>query len=373
MSAAIFAHLVGTPVPFAPIPTSSGAGIPIDMNPVMAQLGPLTVTWHGLFTAVGVLAGILLAIRLAPRVNLSEDTIQAAAWWAVIAGIIGARLLYAWENAPVFAHDPAGVVTGITEGGLSIYGAIIGGIAGLIAFCIKNKVSFGRLADVGAPGLILGMAIGRIGDVINGEHWGEHWTGSGGLITGGPGIIVRYVNLRTQGQLNVPVHLAVGYELILDLVVFGALLYLFRRGWKVGTGALLGAFLIGYSLDRLIVSPYRLPTATSGYWIQIGGLALRQAQALAILGILIGAGWIGWILNQPATAEGMAEPLAAEGESAPAQPVASGDAGPIPAGVPAPGAAAVAEEARATEPAAPKRPRRATTRGRAAVPPESEQ
>src|SRR6202158_5162822 len=103
---------------------------------------------------------------------------------------------------------------------LAIYVTIVGGpVAGAI-YAWRKGFNVARLADLSAPPLILGMAIGRIGDIINGEHHGAHAQGFP--------LAVVYTNPNTLGELGVPVHLAVGYEMLMDLVIFAGLVWLAR-------------------------------------------------------------------------------------------------------------------------------------------------
>jgi len=142
-----------------------------------------------------------------------------------------------------------------------------------------------RLADVAAPPLILGMAIGRIGDVINGEHHGAHATGFP--------LAVVYTNPNTLGEIGVPVHLAVGYELIMDLAIFALLVWMVRgfiRGknrrvrfnWQPRyprDGMLFWTYLCLYSLGRFFIQFYRVDTPFA--------LGLSQAQLLSVLTAMV--------------------------------------------------------------------------------------
>ena len=240
--------------------------IEIDLDPNLLFLGPFLITWHGLFTAVGVLVGVWVAARLSPRVGLDPDNTYNLAFWCVAGGIVGARLLFVAENLAQFAANPISILF-INEGGISIYGAVLGGtLAGVLAARI------GRLADVAAPGLILGMGVGRIGDIINGEHHGLPTDLAIGVI---------YTHSRTLGPPASagPTHLAVGYEMALDLLIFGFLLWLIGRRLRPGTVYL--AFLGLYSLARFLVSYLRVD--------QLILWDLRMAQLVAVVSLVVAA------------------------------------------------------------------------------------
>ena len=237
--------------------------ITIDINPVLLHAGPLIVTWHGFFTAVGVLAGITLASRYAVLVGYTEDDVMSVALWAVIGGILGSRIVHVVDQWAYYSQDPLSILR-INEGGLAIYGSIVGGpLAGAI-YAWRRGFAVPKLLDVGAIGLIMGMAIGRLGDIINGEHHGAAanlaWA-------------VQYVHPNTLGQPGESVHLAVGYEMVMDLVILGILVALFDRLPR--PGMLFWVFAALYSFGRFFVQFYRVDPPFLGN--------LSQAQLLAFV------------------------------------------------------------------------------------------
>jgi phosphatidylglycerol---prolipoprotein diacylglyceryl transferase len=247
--------------------------IEINIEPVLLRWGPLVVTWHGFFTAVGVLFGIWLATRLSVERGFTEDDIMSVALWSVIGGIVGARLMHVIDQWEYYVQDPVAILR-VNEGGLAIWGTIIGGpIAGAI-YARWRGFSIPRLLDTCGLGLILGMAIGRLGDVINGEHHGADasvpWS-------------VRYTHPNTLGDLQVPVHLAVGYELLWDLVVLVLCMWVLYRQVMPREGMVFWTMIALYSLGRFVVQFYRLDTEF--LW------GLSQAQLLAF-GVGALAVWI---------------------------------------------------------------------------------
>src|SRR5437868_653557 len=228
--------LLSRPEEDGPIPDVGG--IPIFIDPTLIRIDlpvfPIQITWHGFFTAVGTLVGIWLAVRWAVKAGFTEDDTFSVAMWGVIGAIIGARVFHVIDQWDFYAKDPISILK-VNEGGLAIYGTIVGGPVAGALYAWRKKLNVARLADIAAPPLILGMAIGRIGDIINGEHHGAHAQGFP--------LAVVYTNPNTLGELGVPVHLAVGYELLMDLVIFAGLVWLargvvrrrnrrFRFGWR---------------------------------------------------------------------------------------------------------------------------------------------
>src|SRR3972149_10228268 len=107
--------------------------IKIGIDPQIAKIGGLEIAWHGVFTAVGVICGVAVAAFFGRRAGFNEDTIYNTALALVVGGIIGARTLFVLENLDQFRDDPLDVFA-INAGGISIYGALIGGPVGGLAY-----------------------------------------------------------------------------------------------------------------------------------------------------------------------------------------------------------------------------------------------
>ncbi|HEV8575392.1 MAG TPA: prolipoprotein diacylglyceryl transferase [Dehalococcoidia bacterium] len=257
--------------------------IEIGIDPVILDKWGIEVTWHGLFTALGVIIGVSVATAFARRAGYQEDTIYNVALCLVIGGIVGARALYVIENFGDFDDDPVDIIR-VNTGGISIYGALIGGTIGAWLYAVIRKVpNIPRGADIAAMGGILGMAVGRIGDVINGEHfasdtelpWGVRYTHADS-----PSFI------RFSGPNEVQ-HPAVAYEMIGDIVIFGILLLIFLRVNRAGVTFFAYVFL--YGLLRTLVSFLRLD--------DIVVLGLRTAQLIGIASMVAGLGGIIYLLR----------------------------------------------------------------------------
>ena len=126
---------------------------------------------YGLLITLGIALAVFICSREEKRLSLPRDISIDLALWAVPAAVIGARLYYVVFQWKMYADDPVRILY-IWEGGLAIYGGVIGGALGLFALSRKSKVPFARLTDLVAPVLILGQAIGRWGNFINGEAFG---------------------------------------------------------------------------------------------------------------------------------------------------------------------------------------------------------
>lgn len=244
--------------------------INIDIDPNIAHIGPFFITWHGVFAVLGILAAARLGVWLAEKDGINTAQIWDGVVWMVVVGLIGARLLYFWENYKLFQGQYWHVFL-INEGGISQWGGLFGAMFGMFIWTRRNKISFWGLLDAAGAATMIGLAIGRIGDVINGEHKGAP--------TNVPWA-VEYVNSHTLGERNVPVHLEVGYEMIVCLGILAAILPFHRRLKKRLPLGVLGLTYLGlYGAGRFLLSFLRLDPAVFG--------GLRQAQLASALMVLI--------------------------------------------------------------------------------------
>jgi phosphatidylglycerol:prolipoprotein diacylglycerol transferase len=237
--------------------------IHINVDPNLVRIGPLLFSWHGLFGAIGVMVGMWLPGKMLVEDGATTiDAFYPVAWAAVVAGLIGARLLYVLEHLQTFVDSPARILA-FSEGGVSVFGGFLLGAGVGSVLAVRKGIPLGKFADAGAAGMAIGQAIGRIGDVINGEHHGTHYDGV---------LSVVYTNPNTLGERGVPVHLAVGYEMILDLLLCALLVWLYGR---LRPGISFWIFFAGYSVTRLIVGFFRQDTIVA--W------GLGQAQLIGVL------------------------------------------------------------------------------------------
>jgi len=261
--------------------------INIGLDPELFEVFGLEITWHGLFTAVGVVVGVAVAAAFARRAGYKEDAIYNVALALVIGGIIGARGLYVIENWSQFEHD-VGEIFAINAGGISIYGALIGGTVGAWGYAFLAKVpNIPRGADIAALGAILGMATGRIGCLSNGDipaeptslPWGVTYTHAGS-----PSFM-----LELAGLLQQPQHPAVGYELLGDVAIFLVLVLVYTRVRR--SGVTFFSWMLLYGALRLGVSFLRLDDLVF--------LGLRTAQLIAIVTMALAVPAIVYLLRTP--------------------------------------------------------------------------
>jgi prolipoprotein diacylglyceryl transferase len=243
--------------------------IKIGIDPEIGHLGGLILTWHGVFTAIGIALGVWVAVKMAERVGFIEDVSYTVALVGVPAGIIGARALFVIENHSLFAGNLLDIFR-INEGGISIYGALIGGVLGGLAYGVWQRLPIRAGLDAAAFGMILGQGIGRIGDIINGEHFAK--------TTDLPWAVV-YTHANSLSFGRAPQHPAVAYEFLGDLLIFG-LLFLFWRFYK-RDGLVFFSYAFLYSIMRVGISALRLDDQV------LWEFKMAQVIALVVIGISI--------------------------------------------------------------------------------------
>lgn len=248
--------------------------IRIGINPTIFTVGPLAVGWHGLFTALAVILAVLLTAKLAKRRGIAEDDIYSIAIWAVPGGIVGARLFHVIDKIDYYAANPLAIFA-LNEGGLSVFGALLGGALVGIVYAWYRGLPVARVADLTAPGMLIAQAVGRIGCTINGDAYGSRTTLPWGVIYTHEGAFVpREWILNGWASHPAPV-----YEILWDLLVLG-IIWQFRGKIKQ-EGALFVSYLMLYSFGRFFISFVRMDSVVA--------LGLQQAQIISLLVLIIGA------------------------------------------------------------------------------------
>lgn len=234
--------------------------IEINMDPVITEFGPFQLTWHGIFTAIGIAAGVYLGVLLGRKQGYTEDDGYGIALVGVPCGIIGARALWVIENREQI--DSFGEIFRINEGGITVMGAIIGGIIGAVTYGLIRRLPISRGLDAAIFGILLGMAIGRIGDLINGEHIATETDLPWGVIYTHPDSPGFPWSVTPTGF--VPRHPATTYEMIGDFLIMGLLWLVFIRIWQNRPGVVFFLGVVLYSAMRFGVSYLRIDSCPSG-------------------------------------------------------------------------------------------------------------
>jgi phosphatidylglycerol---prolipoprotein diacylglyceryl transferase len=227
------------------------------MNPVAIEIFGLSIRWYGIILSTGIMVGILLAYNEAKRMGRNPEYIIDLSLWCVPAAVIGARLYYVLLEWDYYNGDIMRMIN-IREGGLAIHGALIAAVfTGYIFTKIKN-LSFWETADIVAPSIIIGQAIGRWGNFVNGEAHGGPTNLPWGIMIDG-----------------IKVHPTFLYESLWNLAVFFILIY-FRKN-KKADGEVFLLYGILYSVGRFLIEGLRTDS------LMFMGLRAAQIFSLVIM------------------------------------------------------------------------------------------
>ena len=239
------------------------------------------IYWYGIFIGLGVILGVLLALHEAKRTGQNPDTYLDFIIYAMIIAIIGARLYYVIFSWDFYSQHPEKIFA-IREGGLAIYGGIIGGVLTAIVYSRVKKKNFWVMADTMAPSLILGQMLGRWGNFFNKEAFGGFTDNLFAMryqlsqvrasdVT--PDILQNLVTVN--GVDYIQVHPTFLYESMWSLCVFIILLILQRK--KKFDGQVCATYFFGYALGRVWIEGLRTDQ------LCIGNVPVSQALSAVLI------------------------------------------------------------------------------------------
>lgn len=244
------------------------------MHSIAFQIGGFTIYWYGIFAALGFLAAFWTASRRAPRGGLTSEAVTDLAPWLIGGAIVGARALYVftfWKEE--FSGKPIWEVFMIRRSGLVFYGGLIGASLATILYARRKKYPLWKVADVIAPSIALGHAIGRIGCLMTGCCYGR--------ASDLPWAIHFPPDHWTRGAAVHPTQI---YESLLNFGLFFGLAWLYRR--KTFDGQIFATYLIAYAVLRAFVEMFR-----GDYAVHFVGGLLTPGQlvsaAILVLGLFL--------------------------------------------------------------------------------------
>lgn len=290
------------------------------MDPILIKLGGLEIRWYGLFLVLAIFAGFEIAKRLITRWGFDPERFEGITFWAVIWGVIGARVGYVLTSPAEFNANPVEALY-IWRGGLSFHGAIIGGILPYVYAYYRYKIPVWAYLDAVVPGIALGVIAGRLGNIMNGSDtvgrltdWpiGFTWPA---WATGFPGIcqgindISEVARCAPDTLVRGPVHFTQLYGVIIGIILLILAYYWLRQNRAYGY--VFWQFVLWYSLLRAgLEETFRLnPLWLKVYLNPQAGIGLFTATQiisvpLIILALVLLARW-------PRTRESAAEPAPA--------------------------------------------------------------
>ncbi len=215
--------------------------ITVGIDPVAFTIGSIAVGWYGIMVALAVITLVIWALVSVKRGSgLTYNTVVNAAIVGIPSGVVFARVLHVIDLWDYYSQHPGQIIGG---SGLTIWGAVLGAALGIWIYSRFSKISFGHLADVIAPGIILAQAIGRVGCTILGDDYGFATSLPWGFVYTSPN------SPANQAVGLTPTHPVVTYEIIFNLIVCGILVML-RKKLKPD-GSLFLVYLSFYSVWRI--------------------------------------------------------------------------------------------------------------------------
>jgi len=260
----------------------------INISSTAFRLGDnIQIQWYGVIIALGFLLAVLFGGRMAYKWRMNLDKMIDVLIGGTVGGVVGARLYYVLFHWGSFKGDFAEVFR-IWNGGLAIYGGLIGGLAGAYLVCRVRKLNFLNLMDLCAMSFLIGQGVGRWGNFTNQEAFGTNtglpwgmWSQETAnfIIRGQASFADRGIDV-TAGTLleKAYVHPTFLYESLWCLASFGVL-YLICRKWRKFSGQLILCYGVLYGAERFFVEGLRLDS------LYIGGSNVRVSQLLS--GILV--------------------------------------------------------------------------------------
>ena len=253
-------------------------GIEIEVASNLVSFGTFLLSWHGFYSFIAVATAVFLVGRWAPMKGIDPDVIYSIAIWAIIGGVVGARVVHVidqWQD--VYRFNPIQVFF-IWQGGIGVWGGILGGFLGGAAYALWAKHPVGLIADLTAPVMFLSQSIGRLGDIVNGEHCAKaandfifafNWTN--------PLSDARLCTLVNDTGIGVPVQPVVVYEIFWNIA---AMFVIWKLRNKIRPhGMLFALYLALYSVGRFGITFLRDD--------RVWAFGMQEAQYIALMVLVI--------------------------------------------------------------------------------------
>ena len=213
-------------------------GITLNIDPVAFYIGPKPIYWYALIILTGFALAVFFCCRSGKKRNINPDNLIDIALYGLISALICARIYYVIFDLDSFRDNLLDIFK-VWEGGLAIYGGLIGAVISTFIYCRVKKLNFFEIADICAPGLLIGQIIGRFGNFVNAEVFGHETDSILGMSING---------------LH-PVHPLFLYESLWNLT--GLIIMLILRDKKKTHGQVISGYFFWYGLGRLFLEGMR--------------------------------------------------------------------------------------------------------------------
>lgn len=245
-----------------------GLNLEFEINRVAFSIFGKDIFWYALIILTGFVLGVAFVVIDAKKQNINTDNIFDIAFWGLISSVICARIYYVIFDPGCLNGNFLNIFK-IWEGGIAIYGALIGAVACAIIYCRIKKLPTLKIFDICAPGLLIGQIIGRWGNFVNAEVYGKEtmlpWRMT---INGGPGVHPLFL-----------------YESLWNLL--GLIIILIFRKRKKADGQVFFFYCLWYGIGRLFLEGMRQPQFILYVIPNILGISQLVAFAVIIISIIL--------------------------------------------------------------------------------------
>ena len=241
------------------------------MFPDLFSIGPFTLHTYGLFVATGFLVGLMVTIKIGKAEGIAPQQTMDIGFLIIVAAIVGSRLMYVLMNISYYVERPIDIFK-MWQGGLVFSGGIVCVVLAVVWYTRRHQLSFWRMADMWAPAMAVGQAIGRIGCFMAGCCYGKPTGSRWGAV---------FTDPHSLAPLNIPLHPTQLYSSVSNFIIFFILLLLHRK--KKFDGQVFLWLLVLHSTARLFVERFR---GDDRGMVLESGMTITQ---LVTLVILIGA------------------------------------------------------------------------------------
>lgn len=263
------------------------------IDPVAVQIGPFQVHWYGIIIASATLLGALLATRVARWLRENPDDVWSLLLPAILLSVVGARIYHVIHEWGTYSQNPA-LIPQIWNGGIGIPGAVMGGALAIVLWARQRGVNPARWMDIAAPGLLLGQAVGRLGNFVNQELYGPPISECGasfppclpfGLQIDAVHRVGEWRDLALYPVETTRFVPLFAYEAILNLIGLALLLFVARRlSDRLFAGDLALLYIMWYGAVRTALETYRTDN-----WVIFG---VPTAMWVGILGLVLAGAWL---------------------------------------------------------------------------------
>jgi len=257
-----------------------------NFDPIAVAIGPLAIRWYGLMYLAAFIAFIALCrlrARQQPQLGWNPRMVDDVLFYGVVGVILGGRLGYVLFYKPAYYFEHPYEIPAVWTGGMAFHGGFLGVLFAMWLYARSRKLGFWDVMDFIAPAVPAGLAFGRLGNFINGELWGRATSVPWGMVfpQAGDGVV------RHPSQL---------YQFGLEGLALFVLLWIYARKARP-TGAIAGAFLLGYGVFRFVAEFAREPDSFLG----LLSLGLSMGQWLCLPMLVAGAGLMAWAYRRAPT------------------------------------------------------------------------